>query len=177
MRSRKNFAYFKSRGQKYVNPERGQRKRGKKDHEEESHVGADFSKLEYALDRKLLEAPRLSLTYYADVAGLVPDETLEYKTSKGLEFIDIGNGDLPPEWGLDLVSYGATIHYGPWADRQRVRLQHIFFPPAFQNVTSTKPLLPGDQRLSTCLKLFFEFRGTTTLRIPFKEASKVCVNV
>ena len=32
---------------------------------------------------------------------------------------DIGNGDLPPEWGLDLVFRGGTITYGPWADRQR----------------------------------------------------------
>jgi len=33
--------------------------------------------------------------------------------------IDIGNGDLSPEWGVDLVFTGVHLDYGPWADRQR----------------------------------------------------------
>jgi hypothetical protein len=31
----------------------------------------------------------------------------------------VGNGDLPPEWGIDIVTHGGTLSYGPWADRQR----------------------------------------------------------
>jgi hypothetical protein len=33
---------------------------------------------------------------------------------------DIGNGDVSPEWGVDLIFYSTVIQYGPWADRQRL---------------------------------------------------------
>lgn len=63
-------------------------------------------------------APVMEISYTADVAGIVP-EAPEKTESKGLEFMEVGNGDLPPEWSIDVVTYGAVIHYGPWADRQR----------------------------------------------------------
>ena len=31
----------------------------------------------------------------------------------------IGNGDLAPEWTVELEVEGGVINYGPWADRQR----------------------------------------------------------
>lgn len=37
----------------------------------------------------------------------------------GLESYDVGNGDLAPEWGVELSVKGGNIVYGPWADRQR----------------------------------------------------------
>jgi hypothetical protein len=86
--------------------------------DEETPVGADFSKLEYAVERKILEAPILELSYYADVAGDVPAQPSLVAPSGG-EPYDIGNGDLSPEWGIDLVVRGGFIRYGPWADRQR----------------------------------------------------------
>ena len=65
----------------------------------------------------------IDFTYYADVAGYVPDRDGESEKRKalhsGLEQPNIGNGDLAPEWGIDLRLDGGTITYGPWADRQR----------------------------------------------------------
>ena len=88
--------------------------------DEETQVGSDFSKLEYAIERKILEAPMLELLYYADVVGVVPAETSQHPTSShNLDPFDIGNGDLPPEWGIDFVVKGGFLRYGPWADRQR----------------------------------------------------------
>ena len=77
------------------------------------------------------------MTYYADVAGgyfgawyrrymradtpsgLVPEAGDRVDTS-GEEFDDeLGNGDLPPQWGIDFVVFSGTMTYGPWADRQR----------------------------------------------------------
>lgn len=91
---------------------------GKKSLDESNFVGGDFTKLEYAIERRIVEAPVLELSYYADVVGEVPTE-LDGPKGMGLESYDIGNGDLPPEWGIDLVIRNGTLRYGPWADRQR----------------------------------------------------------
>ncbi|TDL24302.1 hypothetical protein BD410DRAFT_116796 [Rickenella mellea] len=147
------------------------KKKASKSVEDESHIGADFSTLEYAIDRKLLETRLLEMTYYSDVPGVVPANAPKHEYS-GLEDMDIGNGDLPPEWGVDLITHGGFVRYGPWADRQRARLQHAFFPPSFQHASPTVRLAPGDQRMCTFLKILWELRDGTTLHIPFREASK-----
>jgi hypothetical protein len=59
----------------------------------------------------------LEVSYYADVVGKVPTE--HDGGTAGLESFDVGNGDLPPEWGVDIVVHGGFFRYGPWADRQR----------------------------------------------------------
>ena len=82
----------------------------------ETPVGPDSAKREYAVDRRLLEAPVLDLSYYVDVAGVVPVQSREFDP----EEYDVGNGDISPEWGLDLVVHGGFLKYGPWADRQRL---------------------------------------------------------
>lgn len=62
----------------------------------------------------------INFTYYADVAGFVPETTEKrHALHSGLEKPEIGNGDLAPEWGIDLRLEGGTLTYGPWADRQR----------------------------------------------------------
>lgn len=92
-------------------------KRADKSKDEPIPVGADFSTFEYAVERKILETPVLEVSYYADVVGKVSTE--RNNRSVGLESFDIGNGDLPPEWGVDIVVRGGFFRYGPWADRQR----------------------------------------------------------
>ena len=86
--------------------------------DEDTSFGADFTILEYAIERRVIEAPLLELSYFTDVVGDVPD-TREGQSGIGLESYDIGNGDLPPEWGVDLVIRKGILRYGPWADRQR----------------------------------------------------------
>ncbi|TFY79696.1 hypothetical protein EWM64_g4317 [Hericium alpestre] len=128
----------------------------------------NFSETEYAIERKILEAPSLELSYYADVLGLVPvdQEMLEY------DGWDIGNGDFEPEWGIDIVVHGGFIKYGPWADRQRAELQQVFFPPSYRDTQPTTYLKPGDRRMWTALHMFVELRNGTTLYMPFREVSK-----
>ncbi|CCM03589.1 uncharacterized protein FIBRA_05726 [Fibroporia radiculosa] len=141
--------------------------------DDETPLGIDFSTLEYAIERKILEAPILEILYYADVVGVVPYEPLQPPTnSEGSDPFDIGNGDLPPEWGVDFVVRGGFLRYGPWADRQRVILQHCFFPPTFHDLEPAARLKPGDTRMWTGLKVFVELREGVTLHIPFREASK-----
>ncbi|KAJ6593973.1 hypothetical protein B0H19DRAFT_1365929 [Mycena capillaripes] len=139
-----------------------------KSFDEDTPIGADFSTLEYAIERKILEAPILELTYYTDVVGDVPSLPHPVDTEPG----DIGNGDIGPEWGIDLVIRGGFLRYGPWADRQRAELQRAFFPPTYQNVNETPHLKPGDKRVWTAMQVFIELRDDTTLYIPFREASK-----
>ena len=59
------------------------------------------------------------MTYYCDTAGKVPEVARVVTGFAGLETCDVGNGDLSPEWGVDLVIKGGMLTYGPWADRQR----------------------------------------------------------
>lgn len=118
---------------------------------------------EYAIERDIVEAKVLELEYFVDVVGDVPP---------GGGGDEIGNGDLPPEWGVDLVIKGGTLRYGPWADRQRAELQRVFFPATYQNGTKTAKLNPGDKRIWTSLRVFIELRDSTMLHIPFREPSK-----
>ncbi|KAI0314094.1 hypothetical protein OF83DRAFT_1165342 [Amylostereum chailletii] len=134
----------------------------------ETPVGQDFSKLEYAIERTILEAPSLSLSYYTDVAGTVPEDQKPFP----YESYDVGNGAASPEWGIDLVIQGGFIRYGPWADRQRAELQRAFFPPTYEDANPTLRLSPGDTRLWTAMRIFVELRGGTTVYIPFREPSK-----
>ncbi|RPD53525.1 hypothetical protein L227DRAFT_535889, partial [Lentinus tigrinus ALCF2SS1-6] len=141
--------------------------------DEETPLGANFATLEYAVERKVLEASVVELLYYADVVGVVPPPVAgQENQNESLDPFDIGNGDLPPEWGVDLVIRGGFIRYGPWADRQRVVLQQAFFPPTYSNSQPTPRLKPGDMRMWTGMKIFIELRDGVTLQIPFREASK-----
>lgn len=92
-------------------------RRAKKSLDEDTPLGIDFSKFEYAVERKILETPLLELCYYADVVGFVPQSPI--REAAQLDPFDIGNGDVGPEWGVDIVLHSGFLRYGPWADRQR----------------------------------------------------------
>jgi hypothetical protein len=160
----------------------------------ETPVGPDSAKREYAIQRRVLEAPTLELSYYADAVGLVPVRQRPVDNGG----FDVGNGDVSPEWGFDLVVHDGVLRYGPWADRQRhvsrfcstvngcpylgrwmcrAELQRIFFPPTYSDAEQTRRLSPGDNRLWTAMRIFVELRGGTTLHIPFREASKVTLRL
>ncbi|KAG1742840.1 hypothetical protein EDB19DRAFT_1875202 [Suillus lakei] len=153
------------------NPEPMLSRKSAKSIDEETPVGADFAALEYAIERRIIEAPILELSYYTDVVGDVSDAQ-DGPRGMGLESYDIGNGDLPPEWGVDLVIRNGTIRYGPWADRQRVHLQRTFFPPTYHDLEVSKHLRPGEKRTWTAMKVFIELRDKTVLYVPFREPSK-----
>lgn len=143
---------------------------------EETPLGINFTTLEYAKEPKILEAPMLELLYYADSVGEVPrDPEREDHPRLSEDPFDIGNGDLPPEWGVDIGIRGGVLRYGPWTDRQRAILQQAFFPPSFTDATPVTPLRPGEPRRWTCMKILVELRDGVMLQIPFREPSKVSI--
>ena len=73
---------------------------------------------EYAKVTTILDTPELEAVYCVDVPGIVPDHT-HHPGVSGPDIVDIGNGGLPPEWKVDIRLSGASVWYGPWADRQR----------------------------------------------------------
>ncbi|KAI5479573.1 hypothetical protein MNV49_003310, partial [Pseudohyphozyma bogoriensis] len=109
---------------------------------------------EYGKVTTILASPEMELTYYCDTAGKVPEVARVVTGFAGLETFDVGNGDLAPEWGVDVVIKGGVITYGPWADRQRSELQQAFTPTTFFNAKPTARLKPGDERMHTALKIF-----------------------
>ncbi|KAF9070624.1 hypothetical protein BDP27DRAFT_1401949 [Rhodocollybia butyracea] len=152
-------------------PHRRKGRRAKKSLDEDTPIGVDFSKVEYAIERKILETPLLELCYYTDVVGLVPRHPA-VRDFAALDSFDIGNGDVGPEWGVDILVHDGCLRYGPWADRQRGELQRTFFPPVYSDAQEAQRLEPGDQRVWTAMRVFVELRGETTLHIPLRENSK-----
>ena len=129
----------------------------------------EWDAIEYAKSSLLVDSPKISMTYYWDIPGVVPskpDDFIEPTTTDDI------NGTLPPDYGLDLHIYGGTINYGPWADRLRTNFQSIFFPGAYCDAEVAKPLQPGDSRVNTIFKIYLCIEEDTTLRIPIREPSK-----
>ena len=124
---------------------------------------------EYAQWKDILQTRLLDVTYYADTAGKV--ELNEKAASEG-HGLNVGNGDLPPEWGVEMVVHDSTLGYGPWADRQRAELLRVFFPPTYINSHATPQLQPGDTRVCLEMAVLLDFRGTTSLRVPFRRPSE-----
>ncbi|KAG9009804.1 hypothetical protein FRB93_005075 [Tulasnella sp. JGI-2019a] len=127
--------------------------------------------VEYAKVTTILDTPCLEVTYSVDVPGLIPDEPRSIG-GLGRETVDIGNGDLAPEWGVELAVYGGNITYGPWADRQRDAVQKVFFPPTYVERSPTPRLMPGTTRQHTSLAILIDVREGLTLRLPTRESSK-----
>ncbi|KAJ5084003.1 hypothetical protein NUU61_008582 [Penicillium alfredii] len=136
---------------------------GEDDHEK-------WSSVEYARFSTLLDSPSLTVTYFWDIPGCVgphePSPTCSNPVDKDI------NGALPPDWGLDIKLDGGSINYGPWADRERVGLQNVFFPNFYRSSEPAEQLSPGVLRQSTVFKLRVEINEELTLRIPTREQSK-----
>lgn len=127
--------------------------------------------IEYGRIPTIVDSPKLAVSIYWDVPGLVmaPNDILPQPDPKASEDI---NGEVPPEWGVDIRIFGGNIRYGPWADRQRADLQTIFFPTPYMDAVPEKRRLPGNTRVSTIFKLVIEIEEQVTLGIPTREESK-----
>ncbi|OBT66306.1 hypothetical protein VE03_04296 [Pseudogymnoascus sp. 23342-1-I1] len=131
---------------------------------------AKWSSFEYATVSTILDSPEASVSYYWDIPGKVPVDIGSPKPQPW-QTNDI-NGDLPPEWGIDIIIKGALVNYGPWADRQRADLQRVFFPSLCKDATPADNLNPGDTRVASNLKIYIQLDDDTTLRVPIREESK-----
>ncbi|KAB8235559.1 putative fermentation associated protein (Csf1) [Aspergillus alliaceus] len=134
------------------------------DHEE-------WNSVEYARFSTILDSPVITITYYWDIPGCVKHQQLPQELPPREGSLGI-NGAPPPEWGIDVKVEGGTINYGPWADRERIGLQNVFFPNSYRNSQPAEPLSSGDLRQNSIFKLRVETTEELTLRIPTKEPSK-----
>lgn len=126
--------------------------------------------IEYGQFPTIVDSPKIAMSFYWDVPGLVPISNTPYRLSE--RAVDDINGEQPPDWGVDLRMFGGNIRYGPWADRQRTDLQSVFFPSLHKDAIPAKRLKPGNSRISTVFKLLVEIEDQTTLGIPTREESK-----
>lgn len=129
-----------------------------------------WSTTEYARVSTILESPSAKVEFYWDSVGLV-QEKMKAPEHRKITTENI-NGDVPPEWGINISFKSATINYGPWADRQRVDIQRVFFPGLCKDITVAKNLTPGEFRVATEFKINIEFDEESVLRIPTREESK-----
>ncbi|RMJ24188.1 fermentation associated protein [Aspergillus sp. HF37] len=130
-----------------------------------------WNSVEYARFSTLLDSPAATVTYYWDIAGRVGTRRASSASSVQKASLDV-NGASPPEWGIDVKLEGGTVNYGPWADRERVGLQNVFFPNAYRTAQPAVPLAPGNQRQATAFKFRVEVNEELTIRIPTREQSK-----
>lgn len=139
---------------------------------DESQQDDDFiwSTTEYARVSTILESPSAHMKFYWDSVGFVQEKkkVSEHEKSK----TDNSNCDIPPELGIDLFFRATIINYGPWADRQRVNIQKVFFPNLCKDAIIAKNLTPGELRVPKNFKIKIEFDEESVLRIPTKEESK-----
>ncbi|KAG0161032.1 hypothetical protein PDIDSM_8565 [Penicillium digitatum] len=129
-----------------------------------------WNAVEYGRFSTIVESPSLNIAYFWDIPGRViiqPTATVQSQTTNS----NINHAPSP-EWGIDIKIDGGTINYGPWADRERVGLQNIFFPNFYRSAEPTEQLAPGVLRQSTAFRLRVEINKQLTLRIPTREASK-----
>ncbi|KAF3388330.1 Protein CSF1 [Penicillium rolfsii] len=130
-----------------------------------------WNSVEYGRFSTILDSPRLHLVYFWDIPGRVGPELprpahLDQHTDTNI------NHALPPEWEIDLKIDGGDINYGPWADRERVGLQNVFFPNFYRSSEPAEKLAPEVLRQSTVFRLRVEINKDLTVRIPTREPSK-----
>ncbi|GAB7337118.1 hypothetical protein MBLNU457_g2516t1 [Dothideomycetes sp. NU457] len=140
------------------------------DDDQPTAYGSEWETVEYARFSTIAEIPKVEMCFYWDIPGTVPDKVDEILSSADLTE-DI-NGAVPPAYGMNLSVYGGNVHYGPWADRQRIVLQNMFFPAPFITNKPHEKLRPGDTRLATVFKVHVCVEEEITLRIPTREPSK-----
>lgn len=135
--------------------------------DELENVEFDFENHEYARVISILKSPKIIYSYEYDIPGLVPKEP-----EKTLQGPEVGNGGAPPELGVDIQLCGATICYGPWAERQLSHLRALLSPVVSRTPKPIKTLTPGSQRIYTIFKTSISITEESTWRIPTREKSK-----
>ena len=139
------------------------------DEDDETVEQEKWKAIEYGRESTIVDSPAVGVTLYWDAPGRVLNEALR---PVGDEYNDNINRAAPPAWVVEVRVRGGNISYGPWADRQRLDLQAVFFPTLYADSSPT-PVLPlGANRISTMLKIIVEIEEDVTLRIPTREESK-----
>eukprot|EP00794_Sanderia_malayensis_P007184 gene7184-7990_t len=105
----------------------------------------------------VLQSGEVEFNYFQDVPGVVPEDLARAP-------------DSDPLWSLNAVfTKATTITYGPWADKQREKLQKLFLPNDYQEQQPTRPLQPGELRSHTGFDLRVKFQDAVTMDILFSK--------
>jgi len=137
--------------------------------EEKQDEHDEWKDVEYAKASTLADIEKLTFRFYFDLPGVVPNIMFDDATSAYAEDM---NGSKPPDYGMDFLVHGGVVTYGPWADRQRLNMQQIFFPASYVDATPAKALKAGETRNWSLFKIFVLVEKDVTLRIPSREGSK-----
>ncbi|KAI6715684.1 hypothetical protein JHW43_001745 [Diplocarpon mali] len=129
---------------------------------------ARWSSIEYATVSTIADCAEANMCFYWDAVGTVRERSRKKQERHAANI----NGDIAPEWGINLTMKGGIINYGPWADRQRADIQRVFFPSLCKDAVPHRDLVAGQLRVPTEFKLYLEFEEGMTLRVPIKEESK-----
>ncbi|EME47107.1 hypothetical protein DOTSEDRAFT_69169 [Dothistroma septosporum NZE10] len=132
----------------------------------------EWSPIEYAKASELVNVPKVTMRFFWDMPGPVPDVLADGNNLQDPLYDDDINGAAPPAYGMDLGVYGGVVVYGPWADRQRLNLQPIFVPATYVDATPAKSLKPGEYRVCTVFQIKVTVEDDVVLRIPTREESK-----
>ena len=117
---------------------------------------------EYAKYSLILDSSYTRISYYYDSPGITP-----------LNFNSLRAEITDPEFGIDMELSMATIHYGPWADRQRVPLQSMFFPTLYRDSKPTEEHnFPGKLRAYNGFTFLLTIKDRVIFRAPTREPSK-----
>lgn len=127
--------------------------------------------VEYGRFPTIIDSPKIGVTIRWDVPGKVTRESKLDERSSAEAPVDI-NGTDPPDWSIDMRIGGGEIHYGPWADRQRIDLQNTFFPMLYKDAAPAASLTHGQSRISTVFNFIVEVEDQTTFVIHTREESK-----
>ncbi|KAK4633241.1 uncharacterized protein CLAFUR5_02586 [Fulvia fulva] len=132
----------------------------------------EWSPIEYAKASELVNVPKVTMRFFWDMPGPVPDTLSDGDHLQGPMYEDDINGAAPPAYGMDLGVYGGVVVYGPWADRQRLNLQPIFVPATYVDAIPAKSLKPGELRVCTVFQIKVIVEDDVVLRVPTREESK-----
>ena len=128
--------------------------------------------VEYAAIQTVVDSPEATLTILWDVPGKVTRGHRASASSGDKASHDHVNGVAPPAWDISLSLKGGVVTYGPWADRQRVDLQRVFFPGLNKDATSAEKLPAGANRVPTVFNFYVELDDEVTVRVPTREDSR-----
>lgn len=109
---------------------------------------------EYAKYSLVVDLALTRFVYYYDIPG--PNLTEK-------------DAPTQPEFGVDIDLSMATVHYGPWADKQRVPLQNMFFPTLSRDLEPTRP---STTRQYGGFRVAVSVRDEVVFRVPTRESSK-----
>lgn len=114
---------------------------------------------QYAKYSLIVDSVYTRIVYYYDNPGTTP-------------IISTPGSEIVPEHGVEIELSMATIHYGPWADKQRIPLQQAFFPTLSRDSEPTILPSPGSLRQYSGFNITTIVKDEVIFRVPTREPSK-----